>query len=324
MATAPIGVDTVTAIASRYIAPYIHDQVYGDNPLTFRLVKNNKKVITGGTHIEVPLMYARFDHGGFYSGFDLLPIAPMNTIKNAVHDWKQLAVTMAVDGLTLIKTDSPEAIANYIQLQSDQANMEMAEWMATGIWSDGTAPKSITGLVAAVDDGTIAATYGGIDRSTNTWWRSAVDSSTTTLSVTWLNGLMGQVTKGGHSPSLIVSGRDQYNRYYGLVAAKQQFNVEAGGHDEQLGSAGFTNLLFNNVPWVVDSHVPTGSGSNTQIFILNERVIDLYVSPRADFVMDPFVEPANQDAMVSKIRWAGELGVHNCQLQAKATAITGV
>jgi len=202
--------------------------------------------------------------------------------------------------------------------------MEMAEWMATGIWSDGTAPKSITGLVAAVDDGTIAATYGGIDRSTNTWWRSAVDSSTTTLSVTWLNGLMGQVTKGGHSTSLIVSGRDQYNRYYGLVAAKQQFNVEAGGHDEQLGSAGFTNLLFNNVPWVVDSHVPTGSGSNTQIFILNERVIDLYVSPRADFVMDPFVEPANQDAMVSKIRWAGELGVHNCQLQAKATAITGV
>jgi len=200
---AAIGTDTVTSIARQFILPEIHDQIYASNPITFRLLAANKKMIQGGTQIEVPLMYKRFGHGGSYRGFDLLTVAPVDTIKNAVFDWKQYGVTVAVDGLTLIKTDSPDAIANLLTTQFAQARMELAEHLGDGIWSDGSNAKDITGMEAAIDDGTIAATYGGITRSSNTWWKSQVDSSTTTLTLDALNSLQGSAIKGAKSTSLI-------------------------------------------------------------------------------------------------------------------------
>ena len=318
---AAIGTDTVTSIARQFVLPEIHDQIYASNPITFRLLAAKKKMIQGGTQIEVPLMYKRFGHGGSYRGYDLLTVAPVDTIKNAVFDWKQYGVTVAVDGLTLLKTDSPDAIANLITTQFAQARMELAEHLGDGIWSDGSNAKDITGMEAAIDDGTIAATYGGITRSSNTWWKSQVDSSTTTLALDKLNALQGSAIKGAKSTSLIVSGRDQYNRYWKLVQANQDFQVMAGGHDEQLASAGFTNILFNNIPWVVDSHVPLGDGSNTKIYMLNEEYMFLAVSPRADFRLEDFQTPPNQDAMVAKLLWAGELAFTNVATQAVMTAI---
>ena len=137
--------------------------------------------------------------------------------------------------------------------------------------------------------------------------------------------LFTSAQQGGKAPTIIVSRDDQYARYWGIVQAKQNFYVQAGGHDEQLASAGFTNLLFNNVPWVTDSHVPDGTGSsNSEIYMLNEEYIDLCVSPRADFRLDDFQKPHNQDAMVSNLYWAGELGVKNCARHSKATDVDTV
>src|SRR5262252_8260015 len=106
MAT-PLGTNVVNSIARRYIVPEITDNVYNSNVLFFRLNTSNKKVIRGGTQIEAPLMYQRFAAGGPYSGLDLLDISPSDTVRNAAWDWKQLYVPVTVDGLTLIKTDSP-------------------------------------------------------------------------------------------------------------------------------------------------------------------------------------------------------------------------
>jgi len=321
---AAIGTDTVTSLSRQWILPEITEQVYGNNIITFRLLASKKKMVQGGTQIEVPLMYARFGHGGSYQGYDLLTVAPVDTIKNAVFSWKQYYNTVAIDGRTLIQTDSPDAIANILTVQFQQARMEMAENLATGIWSDGaTDTKGITGINAAVDDGTVAATYGGITRSSNTWWKSQIDSSTTTLTTTALNALQGSCIKGAKSTSLIVSRRDQYNRFWALGASQRQYNMQPGGADEILLSSGFTNLLFNNIPWVVDDHVPYGTSTNSKIYFLNEEYMFLAVSPRADFMLKDFQEPTNQDAMVSQLLWAGELVFTNVATQGVMSAITG-
>lgn len=322
MATA-IGTNVVTSISRRYILPEITDNIYRSNVVFFRLHQANKKLIRGGTQIEAPLMYSRFGNGGPYSGFDLIDVSPNDTIKNAAWDWKQHAVVVSVDGLTLIKTDSPEAVANFIQLYFAQAEMEMAENLGVGIWSAGTDVKDIDGLGAAVDDGGVAASYGGITRSSNTWWNSQDDSTTGTLSLSALNSMHGSCTEGGRHPTLIASRREQYNRFWNLNVINQEFPVQPSGHDEQLASAGFTNQLFNGVPWVVDNHVFDGPNtSNSSIVFLNEDYINLAVSPRADFFLEPFQSPVNQDAMVAKMLWAGNLVVTNCARQGKLSNIS--
>lgn len=324
MAT-PIGTSTVTAIARQYILPQITDQIYGSNVILYRLLQGNKRLIQGGTQIEVPVLYSRFAAGGAYSGFDVLATTPSDTIKSVAFDWKQFFVPVAVDGLTLIKTDSPEAIANYLVLQTQQATMEMAENLANSLFQDGvTLPKELDGLTGLVGTGTTVgnANYGGISRTANTWWNSGVQSAggTNTLSLTGLNGAFMAATKGGQHPTIILSRVDQYNRYYALnlgTAGGAQFPRQPMGHDEILASAGFTNLLFNNVPWVVDSHVDLGNvaTSDSKIYMLNENFLNLVVSPRADFFMDDFVSPHNQDAMVAMLYWAGNLVCTNAAAQ---------
>lgn len=321
---AAVGTNSVTSLARHHIMPEVTDNIYGSNVVFFRLSKSNKRMVQGGTQIEVPLLFQRFSAGGAYSGFDVLDVSPSDTVKNAVYDWKQYYVPVTIDGLTLVKTDSPESIVNFIQFAFQQAEMEMAANLGAGLWSDGSDSRAITGLGALVDDGGVAASYGGITRSANTWWKAVDDSSTSTLTLAALNSAFGSASTGGKHPTLICSRQEQYNRYWALAQAHQEFPVAAGGHDEQLASAGFTNLLFNNTPWVVDDNVFDGpSTSNSAIVGLNEDFLNWVVSPRADFYLEEFQTPVNQDAMVAKLICAGNLAGSNCAAQFKLTNISG-
>lgn len=329
MATA-IGTNVVTSIARHYILPEIVDNIYGRNLMFFRLNQANKKIVRGGTQIEVPLMYDTFAAGGFYSGFEELTIAPSDTVKNGAWDWKQAMVPVAVDGLTLIKTDSPEAIADFIRLYFDQAEMEMSRILGTAIWNDGSTPhtKAPDSIPMAVDDGTVTATYGGITRSANTWWKSKYDGSTTTLTLSALQTLFGQCSVGGQHPTVGVTTQTNYNRFWVLGQGSSTATYPKGpaAVDEQLMQAGFTNLVFNGVPICVDDGVPTngptGAGSGHHFYFLNESYAWLAVSPRADFVMEDFQTPLTQDAMVAKLFWAGNLIFNNCRTSGKLTALT--
>lgn len=322
MAT-PYGEDTVTAVSRHFILPKITDNVYNNNLLLFRLNSANKKLIRGGLQLEVPLMYAEMSGGGPYSGFDQLDATPSDTIKNAAFDWRQYHQMVTIDGLTMIRTDSELAIANTIELFFDQAQMQMAEWLGRGIWSDGTDPKAIDGLEMAVDDSSVAPVYGGLARASNDFWKSQVDNSTSTLSGNALQSMFGACSEGGRHPTLIVSRQEQYDRFWGLNISGQEFPTGPGLVNDQLAQMGFHNLLFNGVPWVVDSHVFDGPDtSNSSIVFLNEDYLYFAVASRADFHLEDFVVPHNQDVMTAKLLWAGNLMSSNVSRQGKMTNIS--
>lgn len=334
--TTPIGTNTITSIARRWIMPEITDNIYGSNVVLYRLMAQNKRQQQGGEHIEAPMMYARFNSGGAYRGYQTFNTTPSDTLKNAAWDWKQYYVTWQVDGLTLLKADSPDSIVNFLTMQSAQAKMEMAEHLARGLFGDGLGTAAginaspagvieIDGFAGLIGTGTTIgnSTYGGLSRTANTWWNSSVQgvSSTATMSISNLNSNFHEATRGGNHPTLIVSGQDQYNRFYNLNAGTGGYAVsydrQPMGHDALLAQAGFTNLMMNNTPWVVDSHVGQGvvDANNSRVYFLNENFLHWIVAKRADFYLKPFQEPVDQDAMVASILWAGNLVCTNCDQQ---------
>ncbi len=323
MAT-PVGAATLTSISRNWVLPEITDNVYASNAAIFRLIQANKRMVQGGTQIEVPLMYSRFAAGGSYRGYDQLTIAPSDTVKNAALDWKQYYVPLAVSSLDLIKANSAEAIANLITMQSQQAQMEMAELLGTGLWQDpATDPKGIDGLKGAIDDGSVATTYAGLLRSANLWWKSKLDSSTSALTLASLQSMFGLCTAGGQSPTVIYSRQEQYNRYWALNVLQQRFPSQPSGSDTQLAAGGFTNVTFNNVPWIVDSHVFDGpNSSNSSIVFVNEDFVYLIVNNLADFRMEEWQKPPDQDAYVSTILWAGNVALSNDARHGKMTNLS--
>lgn len=304
--------------------PTLTDNVYNSNLMFFRLNSMNKKMLQGGLQIEVPLVWTRFAAGTFYQGFDLLDVSPSDTVKNAAFDWKQAYVPISIDGLSLIRSDSPDAIVNFLSFYFENAQTELAEILGGGVWSDAVSnPKSIDGLNGAIDNGTIAATYGGITRAANPFWNATrTDAAAAALSFALMQTTFGTTTVGGRHPTMLVSDQATYNKFWALNQAFQAFPSQPSGQDETLAQAGFSNMLFNGVPFAVDSHVPIGINARSQIFFLNEDYIYLYVNPRADFSMKEFREPVNQDAMTSLILWAGNIILSNCARQGKLLNFT--
>lgn len=317
MAT-PLGTNILNSLSTRYVMPTVVDNVYRSNVMVFRLIARNKKILQGGTQIEIPLDYAEVGNGGWFQGFDPIDITPFDTLKNGAYDWKQAAHAVTIDLLTLIKADSPDAVVNLLTFQFEKVQTQLAETLGDGVWSDAvTTPKMIDGLKGAVDDGTVAATYAGLLRSSNIWWKSQIDSSTTTLTLASMQTMFGNCTEGARHPTIIVTTQANYNRYVALSIGGQAFPVQPSGADEQLAANGFTNLLYNGVPLLVDSHVPAN-----HLFYLNEAYMYLYVNNKADFTMEPFREPVNQLAMTSLIHWAGNLCFSNVARSGKQTAVT--
>jgi hypothetical protein len=330
MAVTPIGTTTVTAISRRLILPRITDNIYGSNPLFFRWNRMNKIVEKGGTQIEIPVMYSKMAGSQWYSGYQVLNITPTDSIQNGALPWAQLEVAVTVDGLTLLRASSNEAIVDYIATQFKQAEMDIADQLGNGLFSDGVTNTSMTvGLYAAVDNGSVATSYEGIAHSGNTWWNCQIDSTTTTMGTAALQALFGSCTSGGRGPTIIISSQSNYNRYWALNLASQQFPVQPGGRDQQMAQAGFENLLFNGVPWMVDSHCGTGVGNSLTTaqtsgpLFLNESYFEYVVSERANCTMRDFQSPVNQDAMTALLLWAGQLTCSNISRQGIMTALTG-
>ncbi len=323
MAT-PIGNNTLTALTRRYILNQVIDNIYSSNPIWVRLYKMGRKSVQGGTQIEIPLMYTHMTAAGPYQGYQLLDVTPQDTIQNAALDWKQYYVSLSIDGMTEAKNSgTPMQVMNLLKTQMRQAEMEMSDQLGTGLWTDGvTNTLNFDGIVGAVDNGTINANYGGINRTANTWWKSQVDSVTTTTGFTALESLFGKCVNGGQHPTIIVSSQARYDNYYGLNLATQRFQIDSVPQDQILANAGFTNLTFNNVPWVVDSHVPTTSGTNGGPFFLNENYMSLAVHPNADMKWTGWKTPTDQDAKVSQLLFYGQVILENCARSGKFTALT--
>lgn len=319
MAT-PIGTEVVTSISRRFILDQIADNVYNSNPLFFRLNRMNKKIVQGGTQIELPVMYQRFSAGGWYSGFDALNVAPSDTVKNAAFDWKQAYVPVTVDGRTLVRVNGPDEVVNFLTFYFGQAEMELAEIIGAGLWNTAPPANQIDSIPTAIDNGTLAGTYGGLARSSNTFWNAQIDDSTTTLSFAAMQASFGSATYGGRHPTLIVTDQHEYNNFVALFTSTTYYERGPAAYDEVLAQGGWTNALFNNVPVVVDSHVPTGIGTGGagthSMWMLNENYWYLIVAKGVDFKLEDFITPVNQDAMVSKLFWMGDAVCNNLQTQA--------
>jgi hypothetical protein len=315
MAVASIGTTTVTALSRRIIRDVIVDNVYGSNVLFFRWNRMNKIIERGGFQIEQPLMWTPMSGGGWYTGPQVLAVPQSDTIQNSVFAWKQAYGNVTVDGLTQLQADSPMKVADYLASQFKQAEMQLADLLGFGVWSDGTNTQTIDGVIEAL--GNNSGNYGGISQSGNPWWNSQLTTGATTMTLSVLNSKWIACQSGGQVPTVICGDKNNYSRYWALNQSFQQFPQQPGGQDTQLAQAGFTNLVFNNVPWLQDDHAPTNN-----LAFLNENYWELIVNDRANFYVQDFVKPPNQDAMTSLIVWAGNMSCSNLARQGLFTNIT--
>lgn len=312
MAATPITInwDNVNTFTERRMLPKTTDQIFRSNPLMMKLHKKGTK-LDGGAYITQSLLYAE-GPGGAFEGLEALDTSEAEQITAAVFNWKEYYTSITIRKIDELKNRGRAAFGRILTTKMRTAEKTMRNLLGQGIYSDGsTNPKVITGLRAMVTTGSV--TYGGIDKSTNSWWNAQVDSSTALSGIsdlTEMRALMGLCTEDADTPDLITTTQTIYDKVYMLFPTYQRF----GSSDMARG--GFRSILFEGRPLVVDSHCPAG-----HMYFLNSDYIDLVSHEDDNMRFEPFRQPYNQRGRTAFIFWTGNLTGSNCRFQGAFTVL---
>lgn len=294
----------------------IADNVTKNNALLMRLSQRGRmKSFSGGRLIYEELSFAENGNAGWYSGYDLLPVAAQDVLSAAQYDIKQAACPVVVSGLEMLQNAGPEQMIDLIAARIDVAEATMRNLVCGGLYSDGTGAggKEITGLNAAVPLDPTTGTYGAIDRATWTFWRSKiVNVSGTTAIQANFNTLWSNLIRGADRPDLIVVDNVVWSAYVASLQAQQRFT------QAETGNLGFPTIKYMDADVVLDGGIggfcPAGTG-----FFLNTDYIKFRPHSARNFVpLSPNKRYSiNQDAEVQILAWAGNLTTSGSQFQGR-------
>lgn len=303
----PLTYDQISAITEKKFIPKLYDNVFDSDPLLQRLKKKSYMKVDGGTKLVIPLNYALTSASGWYSGADTLSTTDNDQITGAEYEWKQLYANISISRRDELVNAGDAQVLNFVKSKTQIAEKTMMDKLGDGIYSAGTDANSIIGLRVQVDN---ANTVGGIAQGSYSWWQSQEDASTTTLTMAALQTMHTTLTINNDGPTVIMATRANYNRYWSLLQPQQRFT------DSETAKGGFQNLMFNGIPFIAGSKVPSN-----HIFMLNEQYLHLGVHKDEDMRFVPFQSPVNQNVKVAKIYWFGAFGSSNCRMQGKFTAV---
>lgn len=299
----------ISSLTQRYLIPKLVDNIFESNALFMRAKKGNwYDTIDGGTKINQPLAYATTANAMRYSGSETLTISDNAQITEAEWDWKEYAVSISITRIDELKNAGKNAIISHIKSKVQLAEKSLKDLLGTDLFNTGATAKAIQGLRLMT---AATGTYGNVAKGTYSWWQGQVDSTTTALTVASLQSVWGDCTIDSDKPTLCVLTQDEYDDLYAGLQPQQRFS------DNETFKAGFTNLLYNGVPIIVDSHVPSG-----YVFALNEKYLSLCAHKDENFRFAPFIKPTNQNVKVAQIFWTGALTCSNCRMQGVMNALT--
>lgn len=294
----------------------IADNISKNNALLTRLQQRGKsRPFSGGRLIYEELSFAENGNAGFYSGYDLLPVAAQDVISAAQFDIKQAACPVVISGLEMLQNAGPEQMIDLISSRIDVAEETMKNLICGGLYSDGLGygGKQIVGLNAAIPTTPTTGTYGGIDRATWTFWQpQIVDVSGTTTIQANMNTLWSKLVRGTDAPDLIMMDNTVWSAYTASLQAQQRFT------EATVGNLGFPSLKFMGTDVVLDGGIGGFCPAGTAFF-LNTKYLHYRPHSARNFVsLSPNKRYSiNQDAEVQILAWAGALTCSGSKFQGR-------
>lgn len=330
MAFANSDVSDIIATTIQNRSRTIADNVTKNNALLRRLSQRGKiRTFSGGNVIMQELSFQENANAGWYSGYDLLPVAAQDVISAAQYDIKQAACPVTISGLDQLQNSGRERMIDLMEARIEVAEASMKNLIAEALYSDGSASagKQIDGLQKQVAKA--AGTIGGISQATWPFWRNgAFDATAMSVDATnatskdniqaRFNKVWASRVRGSDRPDLILVDNAYWGHYVASLQAIQRFT------SSESANLGFTSLKFMGADVVLDGGIggfspgdASGAGGGVAYFLNTDYI---HYRPHRDRNMVPLTPgrrySINQDATVQILSWAGNLTSSGLQFQA--------
>jgi len=323
------------------------DTVLGTNVALTRIL-GAAKPWKGGLPMKQTIKYASNNNVTYFSGGDLLPTGDVDN-----HTTIEFDPAFVTNHLVIFNTEKTlnestgGSFNNLVDMKMEDAAIEMANQLGTDFYTGLGTGKTLNGLANIIDDGTVAATYGGKSRATYTTLQATVLPATTNkLTLAEMDELHDAVSSGSRKPTIIFTTKAIFSLYSALLSEKERYMIPVGdvkGGYSLKGSA--TGLGYRGIAVVADEKCP-----DETLYMVNEDEIDFYAVDyksaeggvkKSSYTMQlegssfegaeglgfhytPWKIPVNQESAVCRIILAGQILSKNPKRHGKMTGIQGI
>ena len=275
----------LTYVTRRAFIPKMVVQLYNTTPLMSALIANSQQASGGVSSVVVPVQGAQFVNAQWsdYSGSFAQPSVQQGAY-NAEFNLKLMISPVPFLGMEgAVQQDA--AVIPLIEARMNDATNVMMDAMATSLYNNTTNTQQFTGLPLAVAD---SGTYGNIDRSTYTWWKSKqyAAGSVNPTRQNILQYISGTVKNGAEMPSFGVCGFGTWTLLAQDFVGQEQYVITPGSGfdgDPNGPQAAFRALMVAGVPIYPDPYCPEGT-----VYFLNTNYLSLYIHEQGSFVFTGF------------------------------------
>jgi len=239
-------------------------------------------------------------------------------IQDAEFDLKAFVSTIPFLGMEgLVQLDY--SVVPLIEARMNDSTNVTIDTFATSLFNNVANTQQMIGLPAAIDDGTFSATYGGVSRTNNTFWRSTYvhNGGVTTPTRNLMLQYISQVSKTtGEMPSIGIMGFGTWTLLAQDFTTAERYNITPGnafGADKK-AEALFRALDVAGVPFYADPYCPEGV-----LYLINTNYLSLFLHERAAFSFTGFEStlPNNQLGYIGAILSLLELVDVKCKAHGK-------
>lgn len=282
--------DDITSTTIEHRLRTITDQYFNQFVL-FSYLDGDKRVISGGDTIVLPIQEAKNTNAFAYSGYATLPHIPIKPFTSATFDWRQYTNITLASGKELAQNSGKEAYIGLWTARADNTLESLKDELNIDMFAAQSGDK-LSGLQSLVHDtglGTAAA-IGNIDPSTYTYWKNqyvgSVGGSANYL--TNMQTIYSATTFGTRRTTMILTTETVFNKYALVMEPREAF-VKSDGNSI---NASYEHLTYKTIP----VHFDRACGSG-RMYFLNTNYLKLYMHADRNMThVGPFeLDPTDSD-----------------------------
>jgi len=310
----------LNAVTRRAFVPKMVVQIYQSAPLLSLMMRNAQRARGGLSQVTVPVQgnpFVQFGWTGYSGAFPTPPVVPGSNVAS----WNLSIGTVPIPlyGMESL-LQATEAVIPLVKARMNDAKTVFIQSVSGALYgSAGANALQINGLLDVYDNGNTVATYGGINRSTYSYWQSTVNASAITPGrSTILTQIMHlQSLAGGEAPDFVIMSLSDWTTLMEDFLSLEQFQTNPNmryGNDDAV-NAGFRAVMLGNTPILCDPFCPKGTA-----FLINSRYLALYISEDANFAfsgfysMIPNMQMASVGVLIAGMALVGTKPVSGMQL----------
>ena len=305
------------------------DNIFKTTPFWFYMTEGGRKTTeAGGRWIGIPLEYG--DHRDTIAwigkSHDLstenAAAKDKEILTTAQYNWRYVAASVYRSWQDDTQNRGKSAMQKIIDVKLKNVETSLAEEMEYRLFQAGDpTDDTIEGLPHLVQDDPTAnllgaGLVGGIDQSTETWWRNqAYDMTAETVVATLvprMRTMFNDCSKGQDMPEILLTTQAIYELYEDEVMDFMTIMKESGTK----GDASFESIIFKGRPLMYSDECPIG-----KMYQLNLKYLEWVADENVNFEMTEWKTGRADLDRVAQILCAGNLV---CSNRARQGVIFGI